>query len=171
MAKFPVRSPRHAESSICARPLAYQLDDTARCAFSVPIKANYQTAGQDADKLNVMRRIFQRMLWIFSCKGKLHFVLAALQPCQHADSTDMQHPSAHDNKRKYLCAFQCRSEIVVVCFVSCWTAAAAEPHVDHDASAVCSSPSPVNVGPTAMDAYTAQSGPLASKMEDTHMHG
>ena len=55
-----------------------------------------------------------------------------------------------------------------MCFVSCWTAAAAEPHVDHDASAVYSSPSPVNVGPTAMGAYTAQSGPLASNGRYTH---
>ena len=60
-------------------------------------------------------------------------------------------------KWMYLCIFQCRSEIGVVCFVSCWTAAAAEPHVDHAASAVCSSPSPVDVGPAAMDAYISQS--------------
>lgn len=73
-------------------------------------------------------------------------------------------------KWMYLRAFYCRSQIGVLCFASCWTAAAAGPHVDHDASAGCSSPSPVNVGPAAMDAYTSPIKPLASSWK-TCMHG
>lgn len=80
---------------------------------------------------------------------------SALPACRTAQACNISQPMA--KKWTYLCAFQCRSEIGVVGFVSCWTAAAAEPHVDHAASAVCSSPSPVDVGPAAMDAYTSQS--------------
>lgn len=80
---------------------------------------------------------------------------SALPACRRVQTCNIPQPMA--KKYTYLCALQRHSEIGVVCFVSCWTAAAAEPHVDHDASAVCSSPSPVDVGPAAMDAYTTQS--------------
>ena len=106
--------------------------------------------------------VFQRKIYrVLSCQSKAFMLSSTLPACRRVQTCN--NSQLMTKKWMYLCAFQCRSQIGVVYFVSCWTAAAAGPQVDHAASAVCSSPSPVNVGPAAMDAYISQIRPLASK--------